>query len=169
VADGAATIMLAGETAAGRFPARAVQTLDAIIREAESGRTGETKTAADAVADHTQALCDAAVTLANRSDAQAIVAVTRGGNTARTLSALRPHAPIIAACDDEVTARRLSPYWGVTPVRTGIGEDVAMAGILIGQELVAQGKLPRDANIVLVSVNADLARTDANFLKIHRF
>jgi pyruvate kinase len=82
---------------------------------------------------------------------------------------LRPHAPIIAACDDEVTARRLSLYWGVTPVRTQIGEDVAMAGILIGQELVAQGRLPRQANVVLVSVNADLTRADANFLKIQQF
>jgi pyruvate kinase len=170
VDDGVDAIMLAGETAAGRFPARVVETLDAIIGEAESGWKGEATAAApDDVSDHTQALCDAAVRLANRSDARAIVAVTRGGNTARRLSALRPHAPIIAACDDEVTARRLSLYWGVTPVRTEIGEDVAMAGILIGQELVAQGKLPRNANVVLVSVNADLTRTDANFLKIHQF
>jgi pyruvate kinase len=170
VDDGVDAIMLAGETAAGRFPARVVETLDAIIGEAESGWKGEAATAAtDDVSDHTQALCDAAVRLANRSDARAIVAVTRGGNTARRLSALRPHAPIIAACDDEVTARRLSLYWGVTPVRTEIGENVAMAGILIGQELVAQGKLPRHANVVLVSVNADLTRTDANFLKIHQF
>jgi pyruvate kinase len=170
VDDGVDAIMLAGETAAGLFPARAVRTLDAIIGEAESGREDEAMPVATAaVTDHAQALCDAAVTLANRSQARAIVAVTRGGNTARRLSALRPHAPIIAACDDEVTARRLSLYWGVTPVRTEIGEDVAMAGILIGQELVAQGKLPRNASVVLVSVNADLARTDANFLKIQRF
>jgi pyruvate kinase len=172
VDDGVDAIMLAGETAAGRFPARVVQTLDAIIREAESGWKGEAPPATpviDDVSDHTQALCDAAVRLANRSDARAIVAVTRGGNTARRLSALRPHAPIIAACDDEVTARRLSLYWGVTPVRTQIGEDVAMAGILIGQELVAQGRLPRQANVVLVSVNADLTRADANFLKIQQF
>jgi pyruvate kinase len=170
VDDGVDAIMLAGETAAGRFPARVVQTLDAIIGEAESGwKDGATPAATDDVSDHAQALCDAAVRLANRSDARAIVAVTRGGHTARRLSALRPHAPIIAACDDEVTARRLSLYWGVTPVRTEIGEDVAMAGILIGQELVAQGRLPRNANVVLVSVNADLTRTDANFLKIQQF
>ena len=109
------------------------------------------------------------MTLANRSDARAIVAVTRGGNTARRLSALRPRAPIVAACDDDVTARRLSLYWGVQPVQTAIGEDVAMAGMLIGRELVARGLLPRDVPVVLVSVNPDLARADANFLKIHRF
>ena len=87
--------------------------------------------------DHAQALCEAAVTLANRSDAQAIVAVTRGGNTARRLSALRPHAPIIAATDDEVTARRLSLYWGVTARPDGDWRGRGDgAGLLIGQELV---------------------------------
>src|SRR5918992_74342 len=101
VDDGVDAIMLAGETAAGAFPARAVQTLDAVIRDAESGTTmrrpiisrdGDER-------DHAQAICEAAVTLAERSDAQAIVAVTRGGGTARRLSALRPRVPIIATTD----------------------------------------------------------------------
>ena len=171
VDDGVDAIMLAGETAAGAFPARAVQTLDAIIGEAESLALAQAQVSAPGGGggDHTQAICEAAVTLANRSDARAIVAVTRGGNTARRLSALRPHAPIVAACDDDVTARRLSLYWGVQPVQTAIGEDVARAGMLVGLELVARGLLPRDVPVVLVSVNPDLARADANFLKIHRF
>ena len=38
VDDGVDAIMLAGETAVGAFPARAVQTLDAIIRDAEVER-----------------------------------------------------------------------------------------------------------------------------------
>jgi pyruvate kinase len=170
VDDGVDAIMLAGETAAGAFPARAVQTLDAIIGEAESlALAPATTSPSGSDGDHTQAMCEAAVTLANRSDARAIVAVTRGGTTARRLSALRPHAPIVAACDDEVTARRLSLYWGVQPVQTTIGEDVSSAGMLIGQELAARGLLPRDVPVVLVSVNPDLARADANFLKIQRF
>ena len=171
VDDGVDAIMLAGETAAGAFPARAVQTLDAIIREAESlaPMPATPMSPAESDSDHTQAICEAAVTLANRSDARAIVAVTRGGTTARRLSALRPHAPIVAACDDEVTARQLSLYWGVQPVQTAIGEDVSNAGMLIGQELASRGLVPRDVPVVLVSVNPDLARADANFLKIQRF
>jgi pyruvate kinase len=169
VDDGVDAIMLAGETAAGAFPDRAVRTLDAIIAEAESAGPIAAPSAAAAEGDHTRALCEAAVTLANHSEAHAIVAVTRGGNTARTLSALRPNAPVIAACDDEVTARRLSLYWGVQPVQTAMRGDLAMTGTLVGQELVARGILPRDANVVLVSVNSDLSRADANFLKIQRF
>jgi pyruvate kinase len=174
VDDGVDAIMLAGETAAGAYPARAVQTLDAIIGEAESLAAAPLMMTSSpgppgSDGDHTQAICEAAVTLANRSDARAIVAVTRGGGTARRLSALRPRAPIVAACDDEVTARRLSLYWGVQPVQTTIGEDVSSAGLLIGQELADRGLLPRGVPVVLVSVNPDLARADANFLKIQRF
>ena len=60
--------------------------------------------------EHGKALCEAAVTLAERSGARAIVAVTRGGGTARRLSFLRPHVPILATTDRDVTARRLAQH-----------------------------------------------------------
>jgi pyruvate kinase len=170
VADGVDAIMLAGETAIGRFPARAVQTLDAIIRDAELTPSFTTSPAVDLThsADHAQALCEAAVMLANRDDAQAIVAVTRGGGTARRLSALRPRAPIFATTSRTEMARRLSLYWGVVPVCTEIGENVDAAGTLIGQELVARGLVPAGSVVVLVSISPDLSRNDANYLKIQR-
>jgi pyruvate kinase len=174
VADGVDAIMLAGETAAGKFPARAVQTLDAIIRDAEEGigvwspgfmgRAGT----AHAEGDHSTALCEAAVTLAERSGAQAIVAVTRGGGTARRLSALRPHARILATTDRDETARRLTLYWGVHPVCTDIGEAVESASTLIGQQLVDRGLVGSGDDVVFVSIHPDLSRRDANYLKIQR-
>jgi pyruvate kinase len=170
VADGVDAIMLAGETAAGRFPARAVQTLDAIIRDAELTPSFTLPPIVDlaGAADHAQALCEAAVMLATRDDAQAIVAVTRGGGTARRLSALRPRAPIFATTDRTEMARRLSLYWGVVPVCTEIGENVDAAGALVGQELVARGLVPAGSVVVLISISPDLARNDANYLKIQR-
>jgi pyruvate kinase len=169
VDDGVDAIMLAGETAVGAFPARAVQTLDAIIREAESGPVLETSAVRpQGVHDHAQALCEAAVTLAERGNAEAIVAVTRGGGTARRLSALRPRVPILATTDRSETARRLNLYWGVTPVCTEIGENVDDAGTLIRSQLVARGLVPAGASVVLVSINPDLARPDANYLKIQQ-
>jgi len=173
VEDGVDAIMLAGETAAGAYPARAVLTLDAIIRDAESSPVLDMPMLRRAVdegrpQDHAQALCEAAVTLANRGDAQAIVAVTRGGGTARRLSALRPRAPIIATTDRDDTARRLAIYWGVIPVCTDIGESLDSTGTLIGAQLVGRGLVSAGAAVVLVSINPDLTRDDANFLKIKR-
>jgi pyruvate kinase len=174
VADGVDAIMLAGETAAGKFPARAVQTLDAIIKDAEEGigvwapgymGRGATE---PSEGDHSTALCEAAVTLAERSGAQAIVAVTRGGGTARRLSALRPHARILATTDRDETARRLNLYWGVQPVCTDIGEAVESASTLIGQQLVDRGLVRSGDDVVFVSIHPDLSRRDANYLKIQR-
>jgi pyruvate kinase len=163
-------IMLAGETAAGPFPARAVQWLDAVIRDAESTLPSSAgQMSSDIGLDHAQALCEAAVTLAERGDAQAIVAVTRGGGTARRLSALRPRAPILATTDHDDKARRLALLWGVEPVCTDIGENVDSAGALIGRQLVARRLLRAGVSVVFVSISPDLTRTDANYLKIHRF
>jgi pyruvate kinase len=174
VADGVDAIMLAGETAAGAVPARAVQTLDAIIRDAEEsvaatgGLVARVDSAAAGGGGHSDALCEAAVTLADLAGAKAIVAVTRGGGTARRLSALRPQAPILATTDRDETARRLTLYWGVLPVCTDIGEAVDSAGTLIGRQLVARGLVPTGSDVVFVSINPDLSRHDANYLKIQR-
>ena len=169
VADGVDAIMLAGETAVGASPSRAVQTLDAIIREAETVYSvPEPAPAQEADDGHAQALCEAAVTLAERGGAQAIVAVTRGGKTARRLSALRPRMPILAATDHDVMARRLSRFWGVVPVYTDIGENMDEAATQIREELIARGLVTRGSTIVLVSISDDLARRDANYLKIQR-
>jgi len=170
VEDGVDAIMLSGETASGVHPARVVQTLDAIIREAERGLTVRPPLGGPAgdEQDHAQALCEAAVTLAERSGASAIVAVTRGGGTARRLSALRPRMPIIATTDRDDTARRLAPYWGVLPVCTDIAENLSAAGLLIGQQLVWRGLAHAGDRVVLVSINPDLSLTNANYLKIQQ-
>src|SRR5438093_78028 len=158
------------ETAAGAYPARAVQTLDAIIRDAELIPKLEAarRMTDSGHHDHAQALCEAALTLANRGDAQAIVAITRGGTTARRLSALRPQAPIIAATQREDTARRLALYWGVVPLCLELGENLDEASARVGVQLVERGVVPSGGTAVFVSISADLTRGDANYLKIQR-
>ena len=170
VDDGVDAIMLAGETAVGRLPVRAVQTLDAVIRDAEVDAAGEVsvgRRAASIRLAHSRALCEAAVTLARAAQADAIVAVTRQGRTARLLSAFRPPIPIFAAVTDPGLARRLVLHRGVTPIlvpdltTAEISSDIEHA--LLERRVVVIG----DA-VVFVSVNADLARPGANFLRIHQ-
>jgi pyruvate kinase len=169
VDDGVDAIMLAGETAVGAFPVKAAMTLDAIIREAERLPVEATATVGSPPAGgHAQALCEAAVTLANRGEAHVIVAVTRSGVTARQLSALRPLAPIVATTDNRLLARRLLLPWGIVPVCVEIGEHVTEAAELIGQQLVARGLEPSGTVVVFVNASPDLSRGDANYLKIQR-
>ena len=108
VGEGVDAIMLAGETAVGAFPVKTVQTLATIIAEAEQAPSGER---IDPLVDatgtaHGRALCEAAVLLAPIGRADAIVAVTREGKTARMLAALRPRTPIIAATGQVAGRRR---------------------------------------------------------------
>jgi pyruvate kinase len=169
VEDGVDAIMLAGETAAGEYPVKAVQTLDVIIREAEAMppvRHEITRTGL--VSPHAHAVCEAAVTLAERGDAAAIVAVTRGGKTARVLSALRPGAPIYAASDDAAILRCLSVVWGVVPTLTDLSDEVNATATRIGSELVARGAVRSGSVIVVVSVTDDLSHAPSNFVKLQR-
>jgi pyruvate kinase len=170
VDDRVDAIMLAGETAAGRYPLKAVETLDAIIRDAETIAPVGTVSLEDTnlLTGHGRAICDAAVTLAEHAHAEAIVAVTHGGKTARVLSALRPAVPIFGATDQLHVARRLALAWGVVPVLTELGGDVTTAATRIGAELVGRGAIARGAAIVLVSINPNLAPGPSNFLKIQK-
>ena len=170
VEDGVDAIMLAGETAVGAYPVRAVQTLDAIIRDAEAAPVHGVVVKGQPAThdDHARALCEAAVTLADRGAAQAIVAVTHGGTTARWLSALRPRAPIIAATEHQDTGRRLTLHWGVVPLCMPIGENLDEASARIGAQLVERGLVTAGATAVFVSISPDLTRRDANYLKIQR-
>jgi pyruvate kinase len=170
VDDGVDAIMLAGETAAGKFPIKAVQTLDLIINDAEQMPAASVVPPEDShlLSGSGLALCEAAVTLADRSGATAIVAVTRGGKTAQVLSALRPRAPIYAATGTSDVARQLALSWGVVPIVGDLGDDVAQALDRITEMLITRRLITPASVIVVVSISPDLAHVPSNFLKLQR-
>jgi pyruvate kinase len=147
-----------------------VQTLDMIVRDAESVPPVSALPLQDThlLSGHGLALCEAAVTLAEHGEASAIVAITRGGKTARVLSALRPKVPVFAATDRLNIARRLALVWGVVPLLLDLGQDIQAVATDIGRDLVARGVIAPSSPIVLVSITPDLAPGPSNFLKIQR-
>jgi pyruvate kinase len=166
VEEGADAIMLAGETAAGRFPVRAVQTLDAIIRDAESmpGTERVVPQADRTGSRHGRAMCEAAVTLASTAPADAIVAVTRAGTTSRILASLRPATPVFAVTTSAAVAAECSLLWGVTPVLTHATRMDPLEELLVGERLLGSGAI-----VVFVNVSTELTRHDSNFINIQRF
>jgi pyruvate kinase len=157
---GVDAIMLAGETAVGAHPVKSIQTLDLIIREAE--KSGDLlEQAVTARHGHALALCEAAITLARRAQAKAILAVTRNGHTGQVLSALRPSVPVYAATTDAGTARRLTLYWGVVPL-------LVRTTTFLESELRSRGLVSSGDSIVLVNVTPQLDRTDSNYLRLIR-
>ncbi len=117
VYDGTSAIMLSGETAAGKYPIRAVETMAKIAETTEQNihyykrfRNAEfqIKNAVDAISHST---CGMAIDV----EAKAIVACSLSGMTARMVSRFRSPVPIIGLTTDETTWRRLALSWGVTP------------------------------------------------------
>jgi pyruvate kinase len=170
VDGGADAIMLAGETASGQYPVRTVQVLDAIIRDAESippppwtERSSETTGV-----DPGTALCDAAVTLSNRSSADGILAITRAGWTARLLAARRPRVPIVAATDNDEVARRLTLWRGVFPIVCSLDGDIDAVVTRAIDETIARKIVPERALLVAVNTDPELGASGANFVRIRR-
>jgi len=163
VDEGADAIMLAGETASGKFPVRAVETLDAIIRDAELMPPAERVIpVTDPIGSrHGRALCEAAVTLASTAQANAIVAVTREGKTARLLSSLRPATPVFAATSSAEVASACALLWGIVPLLTPASAIAELEHLLVESGLVPSGSV-----VVYANVSAELDRSDANFINV---
>jgi len=71
-----------------------------------------------------EAVAQAAITMANRLDAAAIIALTDTGFTARSISKFRPKSPILAVTSAQAVRRRLALNWGVMPILyAGDGND----------------------------------------------
>ena len=120
VYDGTSAVMLSGETAAGKYPVEAVRTMAAIISDAEkemsysatvSRRSEDWKHIS--IAD---AVCHGACTTAIKIGADAIMTVSKSGDTARLLSKYRPAQLIYACVLDHHVARHLCISWGVYPL-----------------------------------------------------
>lgn len=120
VFDGTSAVMLSGETAMGKYPTLAVKVMAKIAEQAEQdifemGIYQNVQYEMD-ITNITNAVCDAACTTARDIHANAILAVTKYGETARLMSKFRPSEPVVAATPIEKTFNQLSLSWGVYPV-----------------------------------------------------
>ena len=169
VDGGADAIMLSGETATGLYPVRSVEVLDAIIRDAESMAAPPMEPVAPPMGiDYVKALSEAAVSLSRRSNAYAIVAITREGKTARLLSAIRPHAAIVAVTDKAEIARCLALCHGVLPLVCDLDGDTEQVVARVVDFAVKRSSAPENAIMVVVNTTPDLDRGSSNFVRIRR-
>ncbi len=120
VFDGTSALMLSGETAMGIDPPNVVRVMGSIAKQAENDAISLDAYAKYRYtvdhADTTNAICDAACTTARDLKAQAIIAVTQSGYTARLVSKFRPSELIIGTTPSNKTYHQLSMSWGVVPV-----------------------------------------------------
>jgi len=118
VIDHTDAIMLSGESATGKYPVEAVQTMARIVRETEASRyddvsVEESTRMAELIED---AISGAANLLAHTVDAKMILVATMSGKAARMVSRYRPELPIVATTATEYVRHQLNISWSVMPL-----------------------------------------------------
>jgi pyruvate kinase len=121
--EGTDAVMLSAESAAGRYPAEAVATMDRIAMEVESDPTYRTiidAQRAEPEATGADAIAAAAREIAETLDLNAVVCWTSSGATALRVARERPRPPIMSISPNVSAGRKLTLVWGVHSV---VAED----------------------------------------------
>lgn len=117
--DGTSAVMLSGETAAGEHPVEAVRTMVRLALKAETGLAhyGYLQQINPHPSNEiTEAVAQAAITMADHLKASAILALTETGRTSRLIAKYRPQSPILAITSAQRVVRRLAMNWGVLAI-----------------------------------------------------
>ncbi|HEY8966673.1 MAG TPA: pyruvate kinase, partial [Candidatus Methylacidiphilales bacterium] len=168
ILDGTDAVMLSAETAAGAYPARAVEMMHRIAAETEASMDfGGSRSRRRAGTD-IDALSEAANVIARAIHPHSIVVLTTSGVTARSIAAERSGTPVVALTDCERTYHALNLFWGINPILEA-GRPQTFEGLaehaektLLDRKLAAKG----EKILVIGGLPAGTPR-GANFVKIH--
>ena len=117
--DGTDVIMLSGETASGKYPLEAVQTMAKIAKRTEESLdyAGMMRKRGISEKIHsTDAISHASVQIAQEINADAILTITESGFTARMIAKYKPGCPVVAVCRIPEKVRIMQLFWGVEPI-----------------------------------------------------
>lgn len=168
VFDGTDALMLSGETAVGKYPVQAVETMVRIALAAEEAALSgkqmlrRKKTAGT----FAEAVAFAAKAAADEVGSKAVVVFTQTGDTARLISKLRPAMPLIAFTPLERTWRRLALVWGVHPFAIEFGSHTDEMICRGEAALLDRGIAEIGDTIVIVSGTKVGMRGATNMMKI---
>ena len=159
VLDGAAALMLSGETAIGDFP---IQTVSMMRRIADTVSESQQNALDEAGGTSvSEAMADAVALICRQVPITKIVAITISGYAARRLAAARLRQPILAVSNDPLTARSLNLLFGTEGVFLDVPflktstdhivtclEHLWRMGKLVGEDLVLVNSVayPRSGN-----------------------
>lgn len=167
--DGTSSIMLSGETAAGKYPIEALQTMVRLAERTESDidyvRNFQ-KREFNIRDNVTHAISHAACTSAMELGAEAVVAFTLSGRTAQEISAFRPGCRIIACTSSELTYHQLGLNWGVEQMMVKNEknlEDLFDNGI----KAMVKAKLIKPGHTVVLTAGVPIGVSGStNFIKV---
>jgi pyruvate kinase len=111
-------LMLSGETASGKYPVEAVQTMAAIAEQAEKDLSlrGVIDVPLSENCDIREFMAFGAIQATEKLGVKGIITDNVTGNTARMLAAFRGPHPVLAICYNDKLQRLLNLSYGVIPV-----------------------------------------------------
>ena len=162
VFDGTSCVMLSGETASGKYPIEALETMVDTVTAAEGaidywGRFRE-HSLLPGVATINDAITHSCCLTAMDLNASAILAATKSGYTAKVISRFRPACPIIALCQNEWSRRQLAISWGVHPYLSG---EVDSTDRLFSQavEVARKEEAVKPGDTVVITAGVPIGRS----------
>ena len=168
VYDGTSAIMLSGETAAGKYPVLAVQTMSRIALQTERGIDYKRmfqgsdfiiKNTVDAIS---HATCGMAIDIG----AKAIAVCSISGMTARMVSRFRCPIDILGVTTDEISWRKLALSWGVTPVMSEMFNSLDVLFYTAKKLAKSQLMLERGDRIVITGGVTNGSSGNTNVIKV---
>ena len=166
VFDGTSCVMLSGETASGKYPLEAVETMVNTINAAELAtdywgrfRKFEFLTGRSINDAITHACCQTAMDL----EADSILTPTQSGHTARMISRFRPACPIVAFTTTERARRQLAISWGVTPLLAGYVDSTDRLFSMCVQSALKEGAV-ESGQMVVITAGIPIGRSGSTNL-----
>jgi pyruvate kinase len=169
ILDGADACMLSGETAIGDFPVETVETMNRIMLATEPllrERGPNHDVRASGVQPITAAAVRGGAAIADQLAAKLVVVATRGGGTCRLRSKQRDFVPTIGVSDSPIVLRKLTLYWGVTPLAGAPVHDGPELRAFIDRWGREQGLIAKGDSIVFVT-GTNFYPMAQNLLVIH--
>ncbi|MEB3429217.1 pyruvate kinase [Citroniella saccharovorans] len=170
ILDGSDAIMLSGETAAGKYPLEAVETMTRIAIKTENSEEfleAMAKKIQTKNASTSDSIAKASVNISNSVNASSILTATSTGETSRLISKYRPNRPIIAATYSKEVTRALSLVWGVYPVLTDVSEHTDE---VIENSIIASldEKLIKEGDLIVITAGIPVGvKGTTNLIKVH--
>ncbi|MBX3092429.1 MAG: pyruvate kinase, partial [Cryobacterium sp.] len=113
VLDGTDAVMLSGETSVGEFPVITVQTMARIIESTEEHGLERIPPLGTKPRTQGGAVTLAAAEVAEFVEAKFLCVFTQSGDSARRMSRIRSHIPMLAFTPIEGIRRRMALTWGI--------------------------------------------------------
>ena len=170
IIDGTDAIMLSGETAAGKYPVEAVETMANIAERIEDSldyKRAQRSRILGKDISITNAISHATCSTAQSLQASAIITATSSGYTAKAVSKFRPECPIIATTPCEKVMRKLSLVWGVYPV---LSKDSTSTDQIIDMSVedALSKKLISEGDLVVITAGIPVGVSGStNLIKVH--